>query len=41
MSEAKISAAALTVAGGGQWGDGGDGVVGPAFIGEGSPVTLL
>jgi hypothetical protein len=40
MSGAKVSAAALMVAGGEQWGDDGDGVVGPTFIGEESPVTL-
>jgi hypothetical protein len=40
MSGAEGSAATLMVAGGGQGEDGGKGVVGPTFIGEGSPVTL-
>jgi hypothetical protein len=40
MSGAEGLAAALMVAGGGQGEDGGNGVVGPAFTGQGSPVTL-
>jgi hypothetical protein len=40
MSGAEGSVAALMVAGGGQGEDGGKGVVGLAFVGEGSPVTL-